>query len=56
MKKLISFLILILFLGTVPKASLAAGVLTPIGSRHQPVQIRDHHVNVVINNGFAVVG
>ena len=54
MKKLISFLILILFLGTVPKASLAAGVLTPIGSGHQPIQIRDHHVNVVINNGFAM--
>ena len=54
MKKIISFLILILFLGTVPNASLAAGILTPIGSGHQPVQIRDHHVNVVINNGFAM--
>ena len=32
----------------------AAGVLTPVGSRHQPVQILDHHVNVVINNGFAM--
>ena len=54
MKKLISFLILILFLGMVPKASLAAGILTPTGSGHQPIQIRDHHVNVVINNGFAM--
>lgn len=54
MKKLISFLLLILFLGTVPKASLAAGILTPTGSGHQPIQIRDHHVNVVINNGFAM--
>ena len=54
MKKLISFLILILLLGTVPKASLAAGILTPTGSGHQPIQIRDHHVNVVINNGFAM--
>ena len=53
-KRIIGFLILILFLGTVPKASLAAGVLTPIGSGHQPIQIRDHHVNVVINNGFAM--
>jgi len=54
MKKLIGFLILILFLGTVPKVSLAAGILTPTGSGHQPIQIRDHHVNVVINNGFAM--
>jgi Ca-activated chloride channel family protein len=54
MKKLISFLILILFLGTVPKAGLASGILTPTGSGHQPIQIRDHHVNVVINNGFAM--
>ena len=54
MKKIISLLILILFLGTVPKPSLAAGILTPIGSGHQPIQIRDHHVNVVINNGFAM--
>ena len=54
MKKLISFLILILFLGMVPKAGLATGILTPTGSGHQPIQIRDHHVNVVINNGFAM--
>ena len=54
MKKLIGFLILILFLGTVPTTSLAAGILTPTGSAHQPIQIRDHHVNVVINNGFAM--
>ncbi len=32
----------------------AAGVLTPVGSKYQPIQIRDHHVNVVINNGFAM--
>ena len=54
MKKLIGFLILVLILGAVPKASLAAGILTPTGSGHQPIQIRDHHVNVVINNGFAM--
>ncbi len=54
MKKLIGFIIFILFLGTVPNASLAAGILTPTGSGHQPIQIRDHHVNVVINNGFAM--
>ncbi len=31
----------------------AAGILTPKGAGHQPIAIRDHHVNVVINNGFA---
>lgn len=31
----------------------AAGTLTPTGAAHQPIQIRDHHVDVVINNGFA---
>lgn len=31
----------------------AAGTLTPAGSLNQPIQIRDHHLEVVINNGFA---
>src|SRR5262249_29895890 len=31
----------------------AAGTLKPTGSPEQPIQIRDHHVQVVINNGFA---
>ncbi len=31
----------------------AAGTLTPVGATHLPVQIRDHQVAVVINNGFA---
>ena len=31
----------------------AAGTLTPVGASHAPMQIRDHHVDVVINNGFA---
>lgn len=31
----------------------AGGTLTPIGSANQPIQILDHHVDVVINNGFA---
>jgi Ca-activated chloride channel family protein len=34
--------------------SHSAGMLTPKGAGYQPVQIRDHHVNVVINNGFAM--
>jgi Ca-activated chloride channel family protein len=31
----------------------AAGTLTPVGSTAVPIQIRDHQVNVTINNGFA---
>ena len=31
----------------------AAGTLTPQGSPDAPIEIRDHHVHVVINNGFA---
>jgi len=31
----------------------AAGTLTPVGSPHAPIQIRDHDVAIVINNGFA---
>lgn len=31
----------------------AAGTLTPVGSSQTPIQIRDHHVAIVINNGFA---
>jgi Ca-activated chloride channel family protein len=38
---------------TAPSEVRAAGTLTPVGSPHQPIQIADHHVEVVINNGFA---
>lgn len=31
----------------------AAGTLTPKGSPDQPIQIRDHHLEVTLNNGFA---
>jgi len=31
----------------------AAGTLTPSGLADSPIQIRSHHANVVINNGFA---
>ncbi|MDF1851966.1 MAG: VIT and VWA domain-containing protein [Verrucomicrobiales bacterium] len=33
--------------------AFAAGTLTPKGSPHAPIAIRDHHVKVTINNGFA---
>lgn len=32
---------------------LAGGTLTAVGSPDAPIQILDHHINVVINNGFA---
>lgn len=42
----------VLFLGGAFSA-IAGGTLTPVGSPQQPIQIRDHQVNVVLNNGFA---
>ncbi len=33
--------------------AFAAGLLAPVGSSHQPIQIRDHRVSVVVENGFA---
>ena len=35
------------------RVARAAGILTATGSPQQPIQIRDHHVDVLINNGFA---
>src|SRR5690606_8365382 len=37
----------------VPARVYAGGTLTPIGSPHQPIEIRAHQVDVVLNNGFA---
>ena len=54
MNKQIIRLILIVALAMAASLSHAAGILTPTGSQHKPIQIRDHHVNVVINNGFAM--
>lgn len=42
-----------LLFGTVSLAP-AAGTLTPQGAGYQPIRIHDHHVHVVINNGFAM--
>lgn len=44
---------LLIVLGLLSSTSYAAGVLTPVGSNEQAIQTRSHHVNVVINNGFA---
>ncbi len=54
MRKHIIGILAVLTLGLAASLSHAAGILTPTGSSHQPIQIRDHHVNVVINNGFAM--
>lgn len=35
------------------RSAEAGGTLTAIGSPDQPIRILEHHVNVVINNGFA---
>ena len=50
----LSIPLLILALATsATSVARAAGTLTAIGSTDAPIQIRDHHVRVVINNGFA---
>ena len=54
MKKFVVLFAWLLLVGLTTTLSHAAGILTPIGSGHQPIQIRDHHVNVVINNGFTM--
>ena len=54
MKKWIFSLMFCVIFSIIASFSHAAGILTPTGSTHSPIQIRDHHVNVVINNGFAM--
>ncbi|MDF1861810.1 MAG: VIT and VWA domain-containing protein [Verrucomicrobiales bacterium] len=46
-------ILIALGLSAVTSESQAAGTLTPKGSPHAPIAIRDHHVQVTINNGFA---
>ena len=45
----------ILTLAAAPVVSHAAGTLTPVGANEQPLQIVDHHVDIVLNDGFARV-
>lgn len=49
MKRLV--LTLLVFLAA--QAAFAAGTLTPVGSPNQPIQIKEHLVDVQIDNGFA---
>lgn len=47
-------IILVLGLALAVVSSLkGAGTLTPKGSLDQPIQIKDHHLQVTLNNGFA---
>lgn len=46
-------LIVIALLALAAPALFAAGTLTPVGSTSAPIQIREHTVDVVIDNGFA---
>ncbi|MEN6624881.1 MAG: VIT and VWA domain-containing protein [Candidatus Sumerlaeia bacterium] len=52
MKRIVTILLAAMIV-TVQGLALAAGTLTPVGADYAPIQIRDHHVDVVINNGFA---
>ena len=51
MKRTITFMIISLLLATV---TMAAGIMTPKDGPEGSIEIRDHDVNVIINNGFAV--
>jgi len=44
---------LCLLFALAPTSSRAAGTLTPVGSGQQPMRITEHHLQVVIDNGFA---
>lgn len=48
MKRIITFLILV-----IAPAAFAAGTLTPVNAGSTPIQIKEHTVDVVIDNGFA---
>ncbi|HVR41447.1 MAG TPA: VIT and VWA domain-containing protein [Thermoanaerobaculia bacterium] len=45
--------LLTLVLAFAASSLFAAGTLTPAGATQQPIQIKEHNVDVVIDNGFA---
>lgn len=53
MKRIVGTSVVALLLALVAVFSEAAGTLTARGSSYAPIQLRDHQVNVVLNNGFA---
>ncbi len=50
----ISIAMVVTLMFGIVSAGWAAGTLTPKGAGYLPIQIRDHHVNIIINNGFAM--
>ena len=46
-------LVLVCWAAMPNNSATAGGTLTPVGSPHQPIRILDHHVDVLLNNGFA---
>ena len=53
MKRLFGMSVLTLLFGLASVSGEAAGTLTARDSSHAPIQLRDHQVTVVLNNGFA---
>jgi len=51
--KLTSFCMSLTALAVLAGTADAAGILTPKGAGQAPIEIRNHHLDVVINNGFA---
>ncbi len=51
----LSTLLIVLALAAAPLSSQATGTLSPVGSGEQPLDIVDHHVDIVLNDGFARV-
>src|SRR5687768_969843 len=48
MKQLIALIVMV-----IAPAAFAAGTLTPVNATDKPIQIKEHTVDVVIDNGFA---
>lgn len=46
-------LFVLMILTIAAREAFAAGTLTPVGSPNQPIQIKEHLVDVAIDNGFA---
>lgn len=53
MRRMFSLSVLALLFGLASVTGEAAGTLTARRSSHSPIQLRDHQVTVVLNNGFA---
>jgi Ca-activated chloride channel family protein len=52
-RRLVALACALVALALAPGTAFAAGTLAPAGSPQEPLEIADHHVEVVILNGFA---